>query len=104
MVLDSLLVSPTGTCENRPPFQRWEAMSGMLKAPGGAKEGFGDGMTLVQIEMYRFSPGFLSSLTGFVSTSPRSPPINRWAIFERPCGTCPSTSHFLPRLIRGRRQ
>src|ERR1035438_4189186 len=47
MILNSLWFcsSPTGTPENSPPFQRWEAMFGNSKSPGGAKEYFGDGVT-----------------------------------------------------------
>ena len=45
------------------------------QSPGGAKEKMG------------LDRCVLSSLTGLVLCSRHNPAINRWAIFERPCGT-----------------
>jgi len=48
MVLNSLwfCFSLARTPENSPPFQRWEAMFGKFQSPGGAKEDFGNGVTI----------------------------------------------------------
>ena len=45
------------------------------QSPGGAKEKIG------------LDRRVLSSLTGLVLYSRHNPAMNRWAIFERPCGT-----------------
>ena len=84
----SCLFSPAGTFENSPPFQRWESMFGEAQSPGGAKEGHALDFVVPQNpvvwDVPRFS--FVPYGTHFVSRS-FYPPINRWAIFSRPCGT-----------------
>src|SRR5205823_4191297 len=55
-------------------FNRWLRVE-IGQRRGGAKEKMGLGGCV------------LSSLTGLVLNSRRHPAMNRWAIFERPCGT-----------------
>ena len=46
------------------------------------------------------SQGFLSSLRDFLRLRPGYPPLKRWAIFWRPCGTSGCYPNVLPAPIR----
>lgn len=67
--------SPGGTNENSPPFQRWVSDRNWNESRQGRQNP-------VLFSHAFFRPSGAWGIWGRVD-----PAINRWAIFERPCGT-----------------
>ena len=71
----SQIPQPVRAKDNSPPFQRWVARRSRNESRQGRKEMFG-------LSRAFFRPSGAWGILGHVN-----PAINRWAIFECPCGT-----------------
>src|SRR5947209_82214 len=79
--VSKLLESPGGTYGNSPAIHRWVG-SDSDASPVGTTE-------------YPMIMCVLPSLPGLCIRYSYFPPMNRWAIFNRPCGTNPEFRHSL---------
>ena len=68
-------LSPRGTCENSPPFQRWVSVRKRNESRQGRQS------PVSSFDVF-FRPSGAWWILGHAN-----PAINRWAIFGCPCGT-----------------